>query len=287
MQRAVFAWRRVVAALVVATVVVLLLGVGSQWLRYVAGHDHLRGLVPRLDLNAERSLPAAFSALLLGFTGAVAGVVALLERARRSRWWRHWAGLAALLALMSIEEVADFHTIELIPREQAIQVSSLLHMTWVLFGAAFVLLFAATYFRFWWRMAPGTRWRFFVAGAVYVSGALIMEMIGGSFYIANGNGFALSLVLAVEEGLELAGVLLLLAALFHHLQLEFGTIALSLAGAPARARGAEREVPVPGRRGPEGAVPVPQWATADLRDDAEAHGAPPRDPVIGRARRAD
>ena len=39
---------------------------------------------------------------------------------------------------MSLEEVADFHTIEIIPREQAIQLSGFLHMTWVIFGAAFV-----------------------------------------------------------------------------------------------------------------------------------------------------
>ena len=286
MQRAAFAWRRVVAAFVVATVVVLALGVGSQWYKYATGHDHVRGILPRLDLNEERGLPAAFSALLLGFTGTVAGVVALLERARRSRWWRHWAGLSAILALMSIEEVADFHTIEIIPREQAVQLTGFLHMTWVIFGAAFVLLFAATYFRFWWRMAPGTRRRFFLAGAVYVGGALVMEMVGGRFYLENGGGLPLAMVLAVEEALELAGVLLLLAALFHHLQVEFGTVALSLAGEPARARAAEREVRVPGLRVPEGIVPVPQWTAADRREEPEPPAGATHRPV-GRVPRAD
>lgn len=256
------AWRRVVLVLAAATLVILVLGVGSQYVRYYLGHDHLRGVLPRLDLNTERSLPAGFSALLLGFTAAIAAVVALLERARRSRWWKHWAVLAVLVAFMSIEEVADFHTIEIIPREPAVQMTGFLHMTWVLLAIPLVALFVAIYARFWWSMPPGSRRRFFLAGAVYVGGALLMEMVGGRFYVENGDGFGLAMMLAIEEGLEFAGVLLLLAALFHHLETEFGTVALSLARQPAAVRApADRQVPLPGM-----GVPVPRWAASAPAD---------------------
>ena len=270
MQPAHLPWRRVVQAFAAAAVVVLALGLLSQYSKYYLGHDHWRGILPRLDLNAERSLPAGFSALLIGATATAAALAAVLERARRSRWTGHWVVLAAVLALMSIEEVADFHTVEIIPREPAVALTGFLHMTWVLLAVPFVLAFAVAYFRFWRSMAPATRRRFLLAGAVYVGGALLMEMVGGRYFVASGEvgTFGLQVVLAVEEALEMAGMLLLLAAIFHHLETSFGTVMLSFAGAPARARAAEREVPVPVVPFPDGVVPgvpgpVPAWASAD------------------------
>ena len=82
----------------------------------------------------------------------------------------------------------------------------------VLVGAVFLL-----YARFLWRLPPRTRWRFLVAGGLYVGGALGMELLGGKLHTELGYNTPWYIAAAqLEEVLEMSGVIVFIDALLSY-----------------------------------------------------------------------
>jgi len=57
-----------------------------------------------------------------------------------------------------------------------------------------------------------TRTLFLIAGAVYVSGAVVLEMAGGAYASTHGTDLAYGALASVEEVLEMAGIVVMLYA---------------------------------------------------------------------------
>jgi hypothetical protein len=89
---------------------------------------------------------------------------------------------------------------------------------WVLFGMAMVMIVALSYLKFFFNLPPRTRIQFFTAAAVFVGGAIGVEILGGYYAKSHGEGnFQFSMFSTVEEGLEMAGVIVLINALLNYL----------------------------------------------------------------------
>ena len=68
-----------------------------------------------------------------------------------------------------------------------------------------------------------------LAGAVYVGGAMGMEAIGANHIVAYGyDNLTMALIVTLEEAMEIAGVLILLATLFSYLGATFDGLSYSL-----------------------------------------------------------
>jgi hypothetical protein len=160
------------------------------------------------DLDEEESLGTWFSALIL----FAAGQLTLLQSryARRdSQPWILWWLLGAGFHLLSLDEVAGFHEF----------VNTVVADThWTTFGAALVLAVAVAYLPFLWALPRRTRWLFILSGAIYVGGAVGVEW-GTLWYEENGllDTLEYNLWNALEEGMEMVGVILFICALLGHI----------------------------------------------------------------------
>lgn len=158
-----------------------------------------------LDVNRERNLPTAWSVALL--LGCCAAAVRLGRQRRREGW-----GLvAAVAALMALDEGVRLHErTEALGRVLA---GDALHFAWVVPGA----LAAGTVLLALVRALRGAprvlRRRLGLAGALYLTGALLVETVSGVVLDVVGRGVVYALANAVEEGLEMTGASLALAAL--------------------------------------------------------------------------
>lgn len=89
---------------------------------------------------------------------------------------------------------------------------------WVIFGIPFVLIFALSYLKFFLSLPPQTRRHLFAAAAIFFSGSLGMEVIGGFYTATHGTlNFQYTMLATVEEGLEMAGVITLINALLTYI----------------------------------------------------------------------
>ena len=71
------------------------------------------------------------------------------------------------------------------------------------------------FFPFLWSLPAGTRNAFIVAGCIYVGGAVGVEIIGEPM---DEDAMTYNLTTVVEEGMEMGGVILFLAALLRYMK---------------------------------------------------------------------
>lgn len=163
-----------------------------------------------LSLSYEANLPTWYTAGLL-WTAALGLWRCGQASEERTRWW--W-GLAAIFMVLSLDEAIELHE-EL----GGAPLSGPLYFSWVVPGAALTAAFAASYFKFWWRLPPPTRRAFAWAFAIYVGGALGMELPLGAWFEAHGDeNLGYACLDFIEESLEIAGLSVFLVAIAGQLE---------------------------------------------------------------------
>lgn len=193
-------------------------------------HPEIRGLARIVNLNAERSFPNWYSSLGLAAASLLLGAVSwVLLRLKRREFIAHWLFLSATFALLSADEIVGLHESLNTVMRGLKDFTGYLHFSWVIPVGIGVCLFGLTYLRFLAALPARRRNQFVAAGALYVLGAIGMEMIGGKareLYTRDSTAYVLCYHL--EEFLELCGIALFNAALLEHLADLFGTAGMSI-----------------------------------------------------------
>ena len=198
-------------------VVALLVGAGVfvQVEKYAFDHDYQWGLLRLFDLDGESNVPAWYSSVALFLC---APLLLLVSAEKGAPYVRHWQILAVVFVLLSLDEAASFHESLSWTLQVALDSHGIFYYAWLIPAILFVLLILMVYRRFLWGLPRETRSRFLVAGAVYVTGAIGLEMVESWYVELHGNqNLPMALTISVEEGLEMLGVVLFIRALLLHL----------------------------------------------------------------------
>ena len=203
-----------VAALVVAGV----LAAAFQYLvRDFPGRDTF---VILFDLNKEESIPNWYSSVQLllasGLLSAIALATGRLGLPRRL----HWVVLALIFLYLSADEAASIHNYlgnyqSSNPGDNGTGLASI---PWVWPAIVLVAIFVIAFIPFLRGLPRRFVVLFVLAGAVYVSGALGLEIVGALFQQAlGGQTFAASLMLAIEETTEMIGEVVFIYAFLSYM----------------------------------------------------------------------
>lgn len=163
------------------------------------------------DVDEEDSFPTWYSASALLLTAVVLWVQT--QRVRRLsqplRW--HWFGLSAGFLFLSVDEIAGMHE----------TLNSITEISWAVPGAVVAAMVGGVYLMFLLQIERRTAIHFVIGGAVFLGGAVGVELYTEP-YLANDqlNTLAYNLWTAVEEGMEMAGVLIFLQALLRYMKRE-------------------------------------------------------------------
>jgi hypothetical protein len=166
-----------------------------------------------LDVDVERSLYTWYSQLLL------AGVAVLLldTGAKMFRVDRlmgvQWLGLSAIFGLLSADEALSLHELASQKLHGVLDTSGVLAFAWVIPAAAICAVGMVAAIPFLRRLPTRVRGLMLLSAALFLGGAIGMEMVGGKILSDNGenvSALAYRLSVALEEGLEGLGVLVFL-----------------------------------------------------------------------------
>lgn len=215
-----------VLAGVAALLVVLSLTVVTA--DYLTGYSYpmLGRAGKALDVDMELNFPTYYSMLLLIMASSLLALIALFEFRSRSRDRFFWALLAAGFLFMSFDEIVAAHEKLVEPMRGLIgsQEFGMFYYAWVVPGILLVLTLAAVFLKFWLRLPRRTRTLFALSAALFLGGAIGVELIGGWYAEQYGKTvITYKLITTFEESLELAGCVLFVYSLVDHLA-KFGRV---------------------------------------------------------------
>ncbi len=186
-------------------------------LRRLNADGSMTPLWPWFDLNGESNLPATFSALALLLAAYLLFSVASAVRRAGQPHHVPWLLLGAVFVVLAIDEAAGLHELLNRPVRGALHAGGIFYFAWVVPYAALLSLLLLALWRFMLDLAPDTRRWFVVAGAVYVGGALLLEMVGARIWDNGGAaGRSYCVVTTIEEVLEMLGIAIFVRALVAH-----------------------------------------------------------------------
>lgn len=220
-------------ALIMSAIILMLMMVGilGQYYKFFIGDDpFLLKIVDKLDLDGEsNNLPNWYQSSTLLLSSFILTIIALLKRAEKNADFRYWGILAVIFMYLSLDELVSIHEQATLPLRQAFELNGYFYLSWVIPGAIVVLIFFFAFLKFLQRLEPRTRYFFIAAGAVYVFGALGLEMIDAKYLqqheaqisgikMAGEIAFNYALLTAAEEFFEMAGIMIFIYTLLSYLQ---------------------------------------------------------------------
>lgn len=170
------------------------------------------------NASGEQNFPSLYSASALLLCSILLAIIAYAKKVARERYVRHWRALSILFLYLSLDEFLSFHEGMSEPLRSAFDTSGFLYFSWVIPGAIFTLICLLLFLRFLTHLPAKTRRLFLIAGTIFVSGAIGMEVVDGkyaSFYGEQNMTFAI--LTSIEEFLEMLGIIVFIYALLLYI----------------------------------------------------------------------
>jgi hypothetical protein len=235
--------RSVTRALCAAVVLLTIAGtgavVGYHLFDHYSGNHYAERVASLFNLNGEANIPAWFSSGLLLFSALASGIIALARRAKGERDALYWAGLAVIFTCLSIDETVGMHEMLNQVVRGALKTDGAFRFAWIIPALLFVSVFGGCYLGFLARLPAKTRWAFVVAGMMFVSGAVGLEMLEGHLQSRGLEPtFGYGMILVAEEFLEMIAIVRFLHAQLDYIAEHLPAFALRVNPSPAASRAA-------------------------------------------------
>lgn len=202
----------------IITAVILTLGYLREIIGALQGTPASKIAFHYIALGRELSAPTWWATMLLAIAGGSMLLASIVERRQNLRTWRGWRWLGIGFLYASLDEAASLH--EYFGdglRGFEDPTGGLLNYRWVIVGIAIVIAVGLLFLPFLLRLPRRTAGRLVVAGAIFVGGAIGVEMLGGAVNQTMDSSFTYQALFMLEETMELVGVILGIRAVLLHL----------------------------------------------------------------------
>ena len=194
------------------------------------GMDDPYDLVDLFSLSYEANIPTWLSGTMHATSAILLALIASRTLQNGGRFVRHWWGLSIVFAYISIDEFVTLHE----AMNSWFDFDGVLYFGWVIPAGIIVSIFVLSYLQFLAHIPAITRFRFVRAGAIFVGGAMGVELALGYWTDLHGSSnLGYALIDWVEETMEMIGAGLFLAANVAVLMDQTGQ--LRIVAGPAKA----------------------------------------------------
>ncbi|MBN2029673.1 hypothetical protein JW824_05455 [bacterium] len=211
---------RIVQILIGIELLLIIASIAGQFSVFIIDHPRSLGLPPMFYLEDEYNIPTYFSSFLLGMAAFLLGLIAFSEEKGEDHFRRHWIFLAALFLFFSIDEAICLHErLNMAIRnifgwKELVGWRKFFFSTWIVPGTIFSIILVLNNFRFFLQLPKRTKHLFFLAALICFSGVIGIELITILYRNTFGPlNFNYTMIVTVEETLEMSGVILFIYAL--------------------------------------------------------------------------
>ena len=195
-------------------IVLILIHTGIAVAYYIVADPDKFDFIPMFDLDREQNIPTLFSSLLFIFNA----LLFWLLGKRDNEEGRYWYGLAGVFVFLSFDESATIHEKIGDITERFVDASGILYYPWVVSYSVLVFILTAIYLRFFLKMPKKRFWRFVLAAAIFLTGAVGFELLGAQEAYHYGTDSPLyTIYYTIEESMEMFGLIYLMNILLEML----------------------------------------------------------------------
>lgn len=175
------------------------------------------------NVDREGNVPSIFSSLILLFCAVLLGKIARIHQAGKHRYAKQWKALAILFLFLSLDELFGFHELLIPAMRSLFRASGIFYFAWVIPGALFVVICLLAFLKLITALPPATKRLFLLAGTLFVSGCLGLELVGGYLKDASTQNYSFMLEVlylietTLEECLEMLGTAVFVYALLSYI----------------------------------------------------------------------
>src|SRR5215212_2862513 len=209
--------KTIVRIIIIAVMLITLAGLAARFAMNMWGVEGYLQPLRIFDVGEERSIPTWFESIQFLLCSILLAVITAAKKRRNDRYILHWSVLSIILMLLSLDEVASIH--EAIGQQSERLLHSATGFTpggaisffWVVPGAIFVIIVLLAYLRFLAHLPRSTRRSFLLAGALFVLGALGLEMLSAQISSSSegiANFFGMELGLSRHSGSALPKIMI-------------------------------------------------------------------------------
>jgi len=221
-------------ALITAVLLINIASLAARVAKYAWGYEGLLKPLRLFDAGDENTIPTWFSSAQLLLCSFLLAAIAVSQKRSGGRYRRHWGVLSLIFVLLSVDEAASMHEAmgaeleRLLAATTGFNPGGLIAFFWVVPAAAFTLVFLLAYLGFIAYLPRTTRRLFLLAGALFVLGALGMEMLEAQVIFASGvearfesarglPKIVVGLLTSLEETFEMLGAAVFVYALLGYI----------------------------------------------------------------------
>ena len=206
--------------------------IAGQMAKHLSDQPDLYNFVWFFYLDYENNLPSVYSFLLLLATGLLLAVIALLERVNSGSIKWQWILLSLGFFFMAADEVLSFHERLNLPVRRLLGTEhyGVFYYAWVIPAIFVTLIAAALLSKFVTRLPAKTRFHVIISAILFLGGAIGLELVGGRYAELHGDdNLTYSMIVALEESLEMAGVITLIWALLSYMGNRYKEVLIHIA----------------------------------------------------------
>jgi hypothetical protein len=190
------------------------------------GRDLLAG---KFDLDAEGNIPTFYSFLALLFSSVLLGAIAHVKNLDNDPYKNHWKILSFIFLYLSLDEIGQLHEDFTYPMQKLLNPTGFLYFAWIVPFGFLAAIFALSYSKFLFHLPVSTKKMFVAAFALYVGGAIGMEMPEGYLvYTDNLHNVTFMILIAIEESLEMLGIVVFIHALMSYIKIYLGGVSWNI-----------------------------------------------------------
>jgi hypothetical protein len=203
---------------------------------YILGYEHLLGFARPFTFRGNATLAQWFATANLLLCALLLAIIAWGRQRETDTYRYHWTALAVIFCAISVVETTGLHELTSAPLKAVVPATGLLFHTWVVLGMLFTSIVAAFYVRFILHLPSKTRRLFLLAAALYVGGALGMEILRGPYNEVYGaKHMTAELMKTFEEFCQMLGIVVFIYTLLLYIKLYVKEINLQIIDKTSRA----------------------------------------------------
>lgn len=209
--------RRIINLLSNIIVILTLLSILSQIYKFMFNNSQDRFITDMFNLDNEYNFPTLYASLTLFFCSFLLLLINSVKK--EIKFSKHWFVLGIIFLLIATDEILVLHEQLSGPINSILKTNKILTFSWVIPGIIFLIIFIISYIKFLIDLPTKYRNLFIFSGAIYVFGAVGMEIIGSQIFSNYGSqNLFYALITNLEEVLEMLGVLLFIFTLLSYIK---------------------------------------------------------------------